>query len=64
MEKLPDPEDTSEEATPLKAFDAICKDMAQLLEAAKTLIEPDDQDGQGNADEDGLVGADVAPEAP
>jgi hypothetical protein len=61
-----DPEDTSEDATPLQAFDAMCDEMAKLLEAAKPLIEPeDDKDSQGDADEDeGIVGADVVPETP
>ena len=62
MEELPDPaEDTSEVVTPLKALNAMCEEMAQLLEAATALIEPEDDD----ADEDhGIVGADIVPETP
>jgi len=64
VEEQTDPEDTSEDSTPLQAFDAMCDEMGKLLEAAKTLIEPeDDKDSQGDADEDeGIVGTDVAPE--
>ena len=67
MEELPDPaEGTSEVVTPLKALNAMCEEMAQLLEAATALIEPeDDKDRQEDAEEDhGIVGADIVPETP
>lgn len=67
VEEETDPaEDTSEDSTPLQAFDAMCDEMAKLLDAAKTLIEPeDDKDSPGDADEDeGIVDGDVVPETP
>ena len=53
---MPDPEETSEDSTHLKALDAICEDMTQLLDAAKTLIEPEDKDLHEDPD--------IAPEMP